>query len=154
PAITLEDEEAAAMRSQTELVRPVGWPVRLLLVTCALVLFAVCAAADASAAVLLGTQTIQTTADSDGAGIAEAWRTTATASGALGSLTVYVDSGNTATRLVAGLYTDASNKPGTLLAQGSINGPTSGAWNTVTIPATNVTSGTSYWISILGPTGT
>ena len=142
------------MLSQTELVRPMRWPVRLILVACALVVVVVCAAADASAAVLLGTQTIQSTADSDGPGIAEAWRTTATTSGTLGSLAIYVDSGNTATRLVAGLYTDASNKPGTLLAQGAINGPTSGAWNTVNIPATSVTAGTGYWISILAPTGT
>ena len=88
---------------------------------------------------LLGTQTIQPTADSDGPGIAEAWRTTATTSGTLGSLAIYVDSGNTATRLVAGLYTDAANKPGTLLAQGAINSPTSGAWNQV-VPSAVVPS--------------
>jgi outer membrane protein assembly factor BamB len=104
-----------------------------------------------SAQVVLGTQQIQPQADSNAAGRAESFRTTAAASGALTSLTIYVDTGSTATRLIAGLYSDNGGKPGTLLTQGSLTSPVAAQWNTVTVPSVNVTAGTVYWISILGP---
>jgi DNA-binding IclR family transcriptional regulator len=76
------------------------------------------------------------------------------AGGGMTRLTIYIDTGNTATTLVAGIYTDSSGKPGTLLAQGTLTGVTSGAWNTVTVPSATLTSGATYWIAILAPTGT
>ena len=113
------------------------------------------AAAPAQAAVIVGAQTVQPTGDSNAAGVAEAFRTTATTSGAVGTLGVYVDTGTPATRLAAGIYADASGRPGALLGQGSLTSPTAGAWNSVPLstPAT-VTSGATYWIAILSPTGT
>ena len=103
---------------------------------------------------LVGSQTLLTGLDSNTPGKAEAFRTTATASGGMTRLTIYIDTGNTATTLVAGIYTDASSKPGTLLAQGTLTGVTTGAWNTITVPSASLTSGASYWIAILAPTGT
>lgn len=103
---------------------------------------------------LLGLSSVQSSADSNAAGEAEAFRSTATASGQAGSLTLYVDSGSAATTLTVGVYSDASGKPGTLLASGSLSAPRAAAWNTVTLgsnPA--LTSGTPYCIALLGTGG-
>jgi hypothetical protein len=54
--------------------------------------------------------------------------------------------------MVAGLYNDKGGTPGTLLAQGQLTHPAAG-WNTVTIPAVNVSGGSVYWIAVLGPAG-
>ena len=103
------------------------------------------------AAVIVGSTTVQPQVDSNPAGTAEAFKTTASAAGTITSLNIYVDSSSTATKLVAGLYADNNGRPGTLLTQGTLNPPTAGTWNTVAVPSANVTSGASYWIAILGP---
>jgi fibronectin type 3 domain-containing protein len=103
---------------------------------------------------LLGLNSIQGSADSNAAGEAEAFEFTAIASGQAGTLTFYVDSGSAATTLKVGVYSDASGKPGTLVASGSLSAPRPAAWNTVTLgsnPAIN--SGTPYWIAVLGTGG-
>ena len=107
----------------------------------------------AQATVLLGQQTVLTAADSNSAGKAEAFRTTAGATGTVTSLTVFVDTGSSATTLVAGIYADRGGTPGALLGQGRLSGPTQGAWNAITIPGVAVTAGTVYWIALLGPSG-
>jgi hypothetical protein len=97
---------------------------------------------------------VQANRDSNPAGMAEAFRFTASASGTADQLSIYLDSRNNASRVVVGLYTsNASNNPGTLLAQATISSPVSGAWNTVAIPATNITAGAAYWLAVLGPEG-
>ena len=101
--------------------------------------------------VVIGSQQIQPQSDSNSAGQAEAFKATASASGSIVSISVYVDSGSTASKLVAGLYTDAAGKPGTLLTQGTLNGPVAGAWNTVTVPSAQITPGANYWFAILAP---
>lgn len=104
---------------------------------------------------LVGDTAIEAQGDNNPAGTAEAFLFTATASGTATKLFVYLDSNNTATQVVVGLYTNATGtNPGTLLAQGTIANPTKGAWNSVTVTGVTVTSGTSYWIAVLGPTGT
>jgi outer membrane protein assembly factor BamB len=104
-------------------------------------------------ATVIGETTIQPGRDSNGPGVAEAFQASATASGTVTSMVVYVDSGSSASTLIVGLYTNASGKPGSLLAQGSLASPRAAAWNTVTLPGTAVTAGTTYWISLLGPAG-
>ena len=104
--------------------------------------------------ILFGTQTVQATLDSDAANRAEAFKTTATATGTAGRVTVYVDTGSAATTLVVGIYTDSGGHPGTLLAQGSLAAPVATAWNTVSLPATPISSGTAYWVAVLGTGGT
>ncbi len=106
------------------------------------------------AGVLLGAQTVGGNLDDNSAGSAEAFSTTAAASGTVGSLTVYLDATSQATKVVAGLYTENAGHPGTLLTQGSTTSPAAGGWNQITVPAAAVTAGSKYWISVLGPTGT
>jgi hypothetical protein len=106
------------------------------------------------ATMLVGHQSIEATRDNNSPGVAQAFQYTATASGTADRLNVYLDSTNTATQVVVGLYSNAaSNNPGTLLAQATLTNPASGAWNAVTIPATPVQAGTAYWIAVLAPTG-
>ena len=103
--------------------------------------------------VLLGTATLQPNRDGVGAGTASAFRTVATATGSMARLTVYLDSANRATRLVAGVYANAGSHPGRLLTQATLTSVTSGAWNALTVPKASVASGTTYWIAVLSPSG-
>jgi len=102
---------------------------------------------------VLGDSTIELSADTDSAGLAEAFQSTATSGGTVSNLNVYVDSSSTASKLVAGIYTNNNGHPGTLLAQGSLSSPALGTWNGVAIPTTTVTAGTTYWLAILGASG-
>ena len=87
------------------------------------------------------------------AGVAEAFRTTAAASGQLSSLNVYVSGSSTAGSIIGGLYTDAGGTPGTLLAQGSAAAP-AGGWRSVPLPSpVAVSVGATYWIAVLAPPG-
>jgi PQQ-like domain/Viral BACON domain len=106
----------------------------------------------AAGATLVGDQTVYSSVDSNVAGHAEAFRATASASGTVTSLSVYVDSSSRGSSMVAGLYADKGGTPGNLLAQGQLTRP-AGGWNTVTVPAVNVTGGNVYWIAVLGPAG-
>jgi PKD repeat protein len=104
-------------------------------------------------ATLVGTETVGPDVDNAPAGMAEAFRTTASTTGPVSWLTVYLDSSATASELVAGLYADASGKPGALLTSGRLTSPAAGAWNRILVPSANVTAGGTYWIAILGPAG-
>jgi PKD repeat protein len=87
-------------------------------------------------------------------GRAQAHQVTATKSGSITEVQVYLDaSATTAKKLVAGIYTDSYGHAKTLIAQGSLSTLKPGAWNAVTIPAAAVTSGQKYWIAILGADG-
>ena len=103
---------------------------------------------------LLGDQAVEAKVDQNSAGVAEAFQTTATAGGTLSKLTLYVDASSTASRILAGVYADNANSPGSLLAQGSISTVANGAWNDIPLPGGQITSGTKYWIAILAPSGT
>lgn len=100
----------------------------------------------------MGVQTVGANQDNNPSGIAEAFVYTAVTSGTANSLAVYLDSYNTATQVVLGLYSNTtSNSPGGLLTTGTINNPVRGAWNSVSVPGVNLTAGTKYWIAVLGP---
>ena len=105
----------------------------------------------AAGTILVGQQQLASTIDSNAAGVAEAFRATASASGTVTSLSAYVDASSTGTKLVLGLYSDKNGTPGNLLGQGSLTSPTKGAWNTVTVPNISVIAGSVYWIAILAP---
>ena len=100
---------------------------------------------------LIGTQTIGANHDSNPAGSAEAFKTTATASGTIGTISVYLDAANTAGKVTVGIYTDALGHPGTLLASGSAASPLAGAWNDISVPSASLSAGLAYWIAVLGP---
>jgi hypothetical protein len=99
---------------------------------------------------LLGTQTLGTQSDSNALGVAEAFQTTAAGCGNIGLITLYLDTGSTAARVVVGLYTDNEGHPGTLLSQGSTMQPVAGQWNIIPVNSVGVTKGTKYWIGLLG----
>ena len=101
----------------------------------------------------VGDSAIESTADPSAAGQAEANRFVASASGSVTSLSIYLDASNQATGIALGLYSDGGAGPASLLAQASRSGLQNGAWNTVAIPATSVTSGTAYWIARLSTAG-
>lgn len=100
---------------------------------------------------LLGDQQTGAKTDTISKGTAKAFLKIADKTGQITNLPVYIASGSTA--LVAGLYSNNNGRPGTLLAQGTLNTVKAGSWNTITLPATAVTAGTTYWIAILSPGG-
>jgi hypothetical protein len=91
--------------------------------------------------------------DTNASGVAEAFQYTASASGTATELVLYVDPSASGLQIIVGVYSDVGNSPGSLLAQGSINLPVNGAWNTFSIPPTTITAGTSYWIAVVVPHG-
>jgi hypothetical protein len=108
----------------------------------------------AAATILLGNSSVASLQDNDAAGLAEAFDFSASASGSAQSISVYVDSGSTASGLAVGLYADSSGHPGSLLASGSTSAPTAGQWNQVTLNSTpTLSSGTTYWLAVLGTGG-
>ncbi len=110
--------------------------------------------AASGSSLLIGTQTVEPTADSNGPNSAQAFSFTSSSAGTANSIDVYVDTPNTATGLIAGLYADNSGNPGALLATGSLSSIKNGAWNAISIPATAVSSSTTYWLAVLGTGGT
>jgi len=101
---------------------------------------------------LVGDENVEPQADQNVNGSAEAFETTATATGTLRRLSVYLDSGSSTGRLTVGLYTSAGPHPGVLLTQGAKSSPGTG-WVTIDVPDANVTAGTGYWIAVLGTQG-
>ena len=102
---------------------------------------------------LVGDKTIEPAMDSDAAGEAEALQYTASASGTVSTLNVYIDVGSAAGTVQLGLYADNAGNPGALLTQGTISAPAAGAWNSVSVGAASVTAGRKYWIAVLSPVG-
>ena len=120
----------------------------------AFAIVAIGAASAPTVTVLLGDLNIEAGHDSDTAGRAEAFRTTASGSGSVSRISIYVDASSSATKLTAGLYASSGTHPGALLGQGTLTTVARGAWNDVAIPAAQVVGGTAYWIAILSPAGT
>ena len=102
---------------------------------------------------LVGDKNVAPVTDSIPQGKAQAFQTQAAVTGWVTGLSVYVDTGSTATKLVAGLYTDKNGHPGTLLAQGTLGSPGSGGWKMVSLPPVSITAGSKYWVAILSPSG-
>ncbi len=102
---------------------------------------------------LLGNTVVEPNVDYNVAGQAEAFKTTGLAAGALTTLKLYLDASSTATKVVVGVYADNASHPGALIGQATIAAPLTGAWNTVTVPSAPLASGSSYWIAVLGPSG-
>lgn len=103
---------------------------------------------------LLGEQSIGPVTETLLQGVAMAFQATATETGTMAQLPVYVDAGSLCARVSAGVYSDKSGVPGTLIAVGSLSAPKAGAWNTVLMPATSIDAGGTYWVAILSTSGT
>ncbi len=102
---------------------------------------------------LLGEKSVMSTLDENAAGTAEAFPFTAALTGTARSISVFLDTRNTAKTLVAAVYRDSSGQPSSLLASGSLSSLKAGAWNTVTIPNLSITSGRQYWLALLSKGG-
>jgi hypothetical protein len=102
---------------------------------------------------LVGNTVVEGLADGITTGQSEAWPFTAVASGTANSALLYLDSTSSAQGVLVGLYSNSSGAPGSLLATATISSPTSG-WNSANFSSPpTITSGTQYWIAVLG-TGT
>lgn len=121
--------------------------------TAILLSLALCACTLNSQTVLVGDQTIESNLDSTSIGVAEAFPVTATSSGQITSINFFLDESSAATKTYIGVYNDSGGNPGTLLTQASATQFFPGTWNSVTVSSANVTSGTAYWIAILGSAG-
>src|SRR5436309_7084086 len=102
---------------------------------------------------VLGNSQILNVLDTNNPGMAEAFPVTASSSGQLNSLSLFLDGSNTATTISVGLYTSYHGHPSTLLRQAVIAQPVAGSWNSVQIPGVQVTQGKRYWVAVLGLNG-
>ena len=109
--------------------------------------------ASTTSAALLGDEAVESNRDSLSGGQAEAFPFPARASGVAGAVHVYIDSANTATTLLVGLYSNAGGHPGSLLSKGSLAAPAPSAWATAPVTSTQLVSGTTYWLAVLGTGG-
>jgi hypothetical protein len=105
-----------------------------------------------STVVILG-DTSKEAKDSNLAGTAEAFQFSATSSGTLQSMSIYVDSGSTG-KVIVGIYSANGSHPGSLLTSATLNSPATGTWNTLNVPSVTLQSGQQYWIALLSPNGT
>ena len=111
-------------------------------------------AATAAEAPLVGSATVESNADSSSAGTSEAFNQIATASGTAEAAHLYIGSGNGAKTVVVGIYSNSGAHPGTLLSTGSAPATAAGTWTTVALSHVGITSGSTYWLAILGVGGT
>ena len=122
---------------------------------CCSVLFAllVSSASAQQSQVLLGDANVENSTDSNPAGTAEAFPVKAVATGQASSLSVYLDRSNGATTISVGMYADHNGHPGALLTRGATSNALSGGWNPINISPVPVTSGTTYWLALVGVNG-
>jgi hypothetical protein len=104
--------------------------------------------------VLVGSQNVYNQLGFSDSGQAEAFQAVATASGTLDALTFFLSERNTSTTVYFGLYSDNDGQPGTLLVQGSTSSPIKGSWNRIAVSSVPVSSGTTYWLAVLGTSNT
>ena len=109
---------------------------------------------EGSAQALLGDSKVEARRVALAGGKVEAFRVHAHASGRAATLLVFVDARSSAAQLVVGLYRNAHGHPGRLLATGSVERPTAGAWNAARlVRAPRLVAGRSYWLTLLGEGG-
>jgi hypothetical protein len=102
------------------------------------------------AQVLVGDTKIESSVDNNSAGSAEAFPVQAVATGQVSALSVYLDSSNRASTVKVGVYASSNGHPQALLSSGVIANAVAGQWNSVAMPALQLTSGTTYWLALLG----
>ena len=103
---------------------------------------------------LVGSTTLAPWGDTDTAGTAEAWQYTASSTGFVQSVNLYANDGETRAPIVVGIYRDAGNHPGGLLATATIAAPVEHRWNRVSIGPILVIAGVKYWLAALATEGT
>jgi hypothetical protein len=107
----------------------------------------------AAATPILGDTNLEAPSDSNLAGQAEAFRTTASQTAQASTLNVYVSSRSSTATLQAGIYANGSGHPAVLLGAGSAHA-SPGGWSAVTLGSpVSLKAGSVYWIAVLGPAG-
>ena len=102
---------------------------------------------------LLGRRASRASSRRDGAGSAQAFRFVDRVPGSARTVRVYVGRGSRSRMLIAGLYSDRSGRPRSLLASGATRVRRTGRWLTVAIRRTRVVRGRAYWVALLGAGG-
>ena len=102
---------------------------------------------------LLGHSNLETGVNGLYDGMAEGYQMTASGHGTLSTLSVYVDTATTATKLFVGLYSDNNGHPGSRLTGGNSAAFKKAAWNTVAVSPVNIAAGSKYWFVLLGTGG-
>jgi hypothetical protein len=105
------------------------------------------------AQVLLGDTNVENFSGKSPSGIARAFRVQAAATGQVSSLSVYLDRSNRASTVGVGVYANSNGHPQALLSSGVIANAAGGQWNSIAMPPLQVTSGTTYWLALLGVNG-
>jgi hypothetical protein len=77
-----------------------------------------------------------------GYAVFDQWPSTST-----GNVTQIRVKANAAGNVKVALYADNAGTPGALLQAVNVSTPVVAGWNTITIPATAVVSGTNYWLA-------
>lgn len=104
--------------------------------------------------ILFGDQRVERALDKRHAGVAQAFSFNARVAGVARSVKVYIASRDRATAFTVGLYSSKGSHPGSRIASGALRHPKAGAWNTVTVRATVIHPGGTYWLAVLGRGGT
>jgi hypothetical protein len=117
---------------------------------CVMVGLFVRAAYGQEAQILLGDTKVENLSDRSPSGVARAFPVQAVATGQVSSLSVYLDRWNRASTVSVGVYADSNGHPQGLLSSGVIANAVNGQWNSVAMPPLQVTSGTTYWLALLG----
>jgi len=121
---------------------------------CLIILFVCSASAfGQTPQIVLGTQNVQASLDTDNSQEAEAFPVTANSTAQINSLSLFLDGSSTAATVWVGLYSNYSGHPNTLLSQAAVTQPLSGKWNSVNIPSVQVKMGRRYWVALLGLNG-
>jgi hypothetical protein len=116
----------------------------------ALALAALSIGAPSAVAAPLGTDSVQSSRDTNTPGNVEAFRAIAGSTATVTKLHVYLDAANSARTVQTGIY-NGSTKPGTKLAGCTISTPVVG-WNVCSLPSgVAVSRGTTYWLAVLQP---
>ena len=101
---------------------------------------------------LAGNEGVGTSVSQAPAGAGEVYKMSASKTGTVTRLRLYVDGASTASALTLGMYADQGGAATARLGQGTISTLTPNAWNEVTLATpVSVTVGTSYWIALLNP---
>src|SRR3954451_9504691 len=107
-----------------------------------------------SAGADVGSSTVGDAVRTNPAGRAQDYRVTAGETGQITRLNVYLDAASSASKVELGLYGGADRKrAGSRLGRCIIATPAKNAWNRCAIDPVQVTSGRSYWLAILQPSG-
>ncbi len=100
----------------------------------------------------LGSADVQSSVDSNPPGTAEAFTYTASRDASADTFHLYLDQGNDANLVVAGVYDDDDGEPGTLLSTGRSRALRGGEWNAIPLGTpVGLEAGEHYWLTLLGP---